>query len=249
MTETRTLSIAGVRVVIRADAGLLAALATRWSQVPAPSPSEARGLEIAYEVAPAAQDEVVVRRDGVELYTACPLDARQFLELDVYREVAHATPSTALHAAALARGGRAALLVGASGAGKSSLALALAGRGWAYMGDEHAFLDDALAVSGLPRAVRVGEELAEALPGRVEAGVVPVGLVALLGARRGRAPEASPVTGAAAAVALLGSLHRRPRAEDMRRVAALVAAAPVVRLAVEGLDAQADALERAWTRR
>ncbi len=245
MSDGLALAVAGVRVTIRGGSEHLGALRARWASVPAPEkPAHVATLE--YDLLPAGEDELTVRRDGEPIYTACPGDATSFLELDVYREVAHAAADTPLHAAALTRGGRAALLAGASGAGKSSLALALAARGWAYLGDEHAFLGDDDLVRGFPRAVRVGEERAESLPGAVDHGPAPIGLVALLDARRAPGAPVTRVAPAVAAVELLAALHRRPGADDVRRVTALAAAAPVVRLAVEGVEAAANALLGAW---
>jgi energy-coupling factor transporter ATP-binding protein EcfA2 len=59
-----------------------------------------------------------------------------------------------LHAAVLVRNGRAALLVGASGSGKSTAAWALTHHGFAYAGDELAPLDvGRLSVHPCPRAL------------------------------------------------------------------------------------------------
>ncbi len=46
------------------------------------------------------------------------------------------TPWLPIHAAAIARGGRAVVVVGMSGAGKTSIALAAAMTGWNYLGDD-----------------------------------------------------------------------------------------------------------------
>jgi hypothetical protein len=59
-----------------------------------------------------------------------------------------------VHSAVLVRGGRAALLVGGSGAGKSTAAWALAHHGFGYAGDELAPIDAArLSVHPCPRAL------------------------------------------------------------------------------------------------
>jgi HprK-related kinase A len=59
-----------------------------------------------------------------------------------------------LHAAALERDGRALVLTGESGAGKSTMATLLAARGWRFMGDEFALLDPATGLlHAFPRLV------------------------------------------------------------------------------------------------
>ncbi len=58
-----------------------------------------------------------------------------------------------LHAACLCRGQTSVLLLGRSGAGKSSLALAALRRGYAYFGDELA-LTDGTRLWGVPRAIQ-----------------------------------------------------------------------------------------------
>jgi hypothetical protein len=58
-----------------------------------------------------------------------------------------------LHAAALERGGRAFVLAGPSGAGKTTLTLALVDRGWRIATEEMVLIDPALAVRGLSRPI------------------------------------------------------------------------------------------------
>lgn len=222
-----------------------AALA-RWDRVPRASEvAEAGHVSIRYEL---VEDGPLwtARRDGQAVYTAGLDDVQQFLELDVYREVAHASALTPLHAATLVDGERALVLPGPSGAGKSSVALALAARGFSYAGDEHAFLDDDLRVTGWPRAVRVDEVPGERLPGDVASGAAPVALVVLLARPRVPGARPSPVPPAEALARLVEALHRRPRAEDLRRLAALTGRAPVVRLDLEGVEATAEALLERW---
>jgi len=62
-----------------------------------------------------------------------------FLEAMVYTTLTY-QHLTAVHAAAVARHGRGALLCGPSGAGKSSLALACARRGWTFVSDDVSYL-------------------------------------------------------------------------------------------------------------
>jgi hypothetical protein len=82
-----------------------------------------------------------------------------------------------LHAAGVARGDRALLLAGSTGAGKSTLALALSEAGFAYLGDDMLFLE---------RAARRLQVLA--FPEEVDVSVETVGLLPCLAGRL-RAPE------------------------------------------------------------
>ena len=73
---------------------------------------------------------------------------------------------TPVHAAAVARDGRALLLAGPSGAGKSTLAYACARRGWTYISDNETWLlrSDARTVLGNPARVRLRDTAAELFP-------------------------------------------------------------------------------------
>jgi hypothetical protein len=64
--------------------------------------------------------------------------ARPFLH--ALKGIAAETPWTPVHAAAVARDGRAVLIVGQSGAGKTTIALASALSGWDYLGDDAVML-------------------------------------------------------------------------------------------------------------
>jgi HPr kinase/phosphorylase len=77
-------------------------------------------------------------------------------EMDLYEQVgARAAPGWLLHAAALDVGGRALVLCGASGAGKTTLTLALAARGLRLLTEEVVWIDKAGVVRGLPRPIHV----------------------------------------------------------------------------------------------
>lgn len=69
--------------------------------------------------------------------------------------LAHADYSIAIHAAALARSRRMLLLCGAPGAGKTTLTVALAQRGFGYAGDDIALLAPTGQVMGVPFAASV----------------------------------------------------------------------------------------------
>ncbi len=94
--------------------------------------------------------------DGKELYRQLrPEEVLPYLEWGInYRVIATRTEYLQLHAATLAAGDRAILLVGQSGCGKSTLSAALATRGWRYLSDEFALVDpDTLDVHAFPKAL------------------------------------------------------------------------------------------------
>lgn len=64
-----------------------------------------------------------------------------------------------IHAAVLERDGRAVILPGLPGAGKSTLCAVLAGRGWRLLSDEHAILDpESTALVPAPRPISLKNE-------------------------------------------------------------------------------------------
>jgi len=73
---------------------------------------------------------------------------------------------TPIHAAAIARDGRALLLAGDSGAGKSTLAYACARRGWTYISDNESWLlrSDARTVLGNPARIRLRDTAVSLFP-------------------------------------------------------------------------------------
>jgi hypothetical protein len=75
----------------------------------------------------------------------------------------HVTP---VHAACVARGGRAVMLCGESGAGKSTLAYACARRGWTYISDNESWLvrADGRTVLGHPSRIRLRDTAADLFP-------------------------------------------------------------------------------------
>jgi hypothetical protein len=113
--------------------------------------------------APASDAELVyhvrrdrVLRDGVALSIDDPIDVVPHFEMDLYEQlVARAEPGWVLHAAAIDVGGRALVLCGPSGAGKTTLALALTARGHRLLTEEVVWVDHTGLVRGLPRPIHV----------------------------------------------------------------------------------------------
>jgi HprK-related kinase A len=76
----------------------------------------------------------------------------------------HAHQYLMLHAAAVARGGRAAILPGASGSGKSTLCAALVQRGWRLLSDELAMVEPASGrLVGLARPISLKNQSIEVM--------------------------------------------------------------------------------------
>ena len=83
-----------------------------------------------------------------------PDDIVPMFELDLYQQVAwHAKPGWLLHSAALEHGGGAYVFAGPSGAGKTTLTLALMARGWRLLTEEMVLIDRELVVHGLARPI------------------------------------------------------------------------------------------------
>src|SRR5262245_10775609 len=89
------------------------------------------------------------------------------------------TTAVALHAGAVAHNGKAILIAGPTGAGKSSLVAWLIGNGFAYLSDEIALLFlEQTTILGLPRALVLKPGAAEkvlALPSYQDARFLPAG--------------------------------------------------------------------------
>jgi hypothetical protein len=96
----------------------------------------------------------MVAVDRYEDPVADTSDLVPLFELDLYQQAAErAAPGWLLHAATLERDGRALVLAGPSGAGKTSLTLALLARGWRLVTEEMTLVDRELAVVGLARPI------------------------------------------------------------------------------------------------
>jgi hypothetical protein len=99
-----------------------------------------------------------VRRGDSFLPVEQPIDVTPAFEMDLYEQVVtRAERGWILHAAAVEVAGRALVLCGASGAGKTTLALALVARGFRLLTEEVAWIGADCSVRGLPRPLHVPE--------------------------------------------------------------------------------------------
>jgi len=108
-----------------------------------------------YEVVCPSDATRTVLFDGEPIVEVVPLSsAFAFLEWHVTRHcLQHTDDGIALHAGAVERDGRAILLSGSSGSGKTTIALSLLSRGAHYLSDEAVFVSSDGRVRGLPRAL------------------------------------------------------------------------------------------------
>jgi hypothetical protein len=96
------------------------------------------------------------RSGATEKLADDPRDVVPLFEMDLYEQVTlRAAPGWILHASAIEVGGNAIVLAGPSGAGKTTMALALAARGYRMLTEEIVWIDDNAHVCGLSRALHV----------------------------------------------------------------------------------------------
>lgn len=138
------------------------------------------------------------------------------------------TPWLPIHAAAIARDGRALMVVGMSGAGKTSLALAAAMTGWDYLGDDAVLVrSDPAAVAALYSSCRVRTDMfgvfhdamAASLGTSDDAGEIKAELdLARLGACRAATARVAAVLVPKRAGAVRPTLSPIGRSETVRRM-------------------------------
>ena len=132
-------------------------------------------------------------------------------------------PLRVVHAACLARRGKAVVLLGPSGAGKSVLALSLCDRGWTYLSDEFAPLDEQARVIAVPRPVSFDAgEIEPELLARISRGRVTWSTTYCTRSNERReivhvVPERAAPSGASFDVAAYIQLEPRPRAAPLLR--------------------------------
>lgn len=108
-------------------------------------------------------------RDDEPIYwSPHPPNLGRVFELDLYAQlVARAEGLLVLHAAAFVIGGRAVVLAGDSGAGKSTMTQAFLERGAGYISDEYVGIDASGLVQGIPRPLTPTDGV---LPATIPAG-------------------------------------------------------------------------------
>jgi hypothetical protein len=103
-----------------------------------------------------------LQRDGVTIESGLrPTDLPLRFEWNLYQTIVERQlDSFVVHAAAVSNGRTALVLVGASGAGKTTMTAALLGRGCTYITDETSVIDKSFAVRGLARPLGMEREAA-----------------------------------------------------------------------------------------
>lgn len=133
----------------------------------------------------------------------------------------------AVHAAVIVRGGKALVVPGASGVGKSTLCVAAAAAGAEILTDEYALIDPTSGlVTGWRRRVRIRRAGGgvDRLDLAVESEPVQVGLLAFLAHATSPEPSWAPITGAEAVLGLLANTVCAQSRPDEALDAALVVA-------------------------
>jgi hypothetical protein len=152
------LHLAGLSIEIRYATDALARLAApAFAHLQAGGPYAPGGPPVALSLSTEVQGNLFRLRTGGKEIGVYDLDEiLPALKAQLTEDVlAQAEYSIAIHAAALARDRRMLLLCGEPGAGKTTLTLALAHRGFDYAGDDIAFLMPTGRVRGVPFAASV----------------------------------------------------------------------------------------------
>jgi hypothetical protein len=117
-------------------------------------------------------DDCAILGHGREWWRGAPEEALPALKSAMFSIAVDATPYLAsVHAAAVARGERAALLAGDSGSGKTLLSLALLRRGYSYLSDDCVLLGSDISARGVPMPISIkrdGMQAAAALAPEVK---------------------------------------------------------------------------------
>lgn len=237
MIDLLRLDVGGVPIRVQADRSSirLPFLCARGSRGVAPPPAHAREVRFQLRV---RSPRKVLLRDGVPSYVSTSLaDVLDALEGALYERILDGTPAAPLHAGSVLTPRGAIVIVGCSGAGKSSLTTELLARGAGrYMGDEHAFVWPRRLVSAIPRRMSGRRR-----PRRDDVALGPAPLALIVALRLPRTPEVvEQLEPARAAAVLLSSMLRLPRATDVATLSRVCATVPVFELAVEGVGRAAE---------
>jgi len=169
--RSRRVRLLGFDVEVRSDVHeVIELVETVWAPllVDDPGPAEHVFTVTVAPPEPRGLPEWRLHLDGL-LVVASPVPAIAVTHLlwEANRQALEHTPGRALlHAAAVARGDRAAILVGPQESGKSTLAAALVGRyGLGYLTDEAVALEPSTGVvAAYPKYVSVGSNVGDLLP-------------------------------------------------------------------------------------
>lgn len=156
--QPQVIRVAGLVVRIRYGRPSLARIvAPAFAHLAAKSPSahDAAPADVSFEIL-AEGTRFRLQADGADLDTLSQDEILPALKAQLTAAVlAHGRYALAIHAAALAHRDRMLLLGGEAGAGKTTLALALAHAGFGYAGDDIALLTPTGRVAGVPFAAAV----------------------------------------------------------------------------------------------
>lgn len=167
--RSRRIRLLGFDVEVRSDvADVVELVEAVWAPLLDDGPADHVFTITVAPPEPRALPEWRLHLDGL-LVVASPVPAVAVTHLlwEANRRALEHTPGRALlHAAAVTRGDRAAILVGPQESGKSTLAAALVGRyGLGYLTDEAVALDPATGVvDPYPKYVSVGADVGDLLP-------------------------------------------------------------------------------------
>jgi len=208
----------GVDVVIRCAAALVPAVRRQlspWTQEAAPEPVQ----PCVVLLGPSRQEPdraYVLTKDGKTFFVGGTLGDlmvafQNWLDAEVTRRVEHLIP---VHAGVVSWRGRAILLPGASGAGKTTLVTGLVGCGAGYYSDELAFLDSRGRVHPYPRHLMVRHALGRQrstplADARSSTEPLPVSLICGLRFDGGPALRVARIASSEAILLLLGNTAHR----------------------------------------
>jgi hypothetical protein len=149
-------------LVLRSDdASVVEAMRAVYARhaVPGETVDDRQAASLQIEVRAAGRVSPVIQVEGRRVHVPSPAQLEHYAHLVLINAAAAAASGVVvLHAGAVVRAGRATLLVGPSGWGKSTLTLELVRRGWGFLSDDFAPVSTSGVVAPFPRAVNVTEQ-------------------------------------------------------------------------------------------